>query len=90
MPDKATTRNHPNRCCITRKNTKKEQLCRSDEAELIMVEKLFDILTNAKVGLSFISFILLKPGFASDGCLHAHKSHHTGRYDTMRESLNEL
>lgn len=23
VPDKATTQNHPNRCCITRKNTKK-------------------------------------------------------------------
>lgn len=43
VPDKATNQNRPNRCCITRRNTKKEQLCRSDKAELIMVEKLFDI-----------------------------------------------
>lgn len=43
VPDKLTNQNRPNRCYITRRNTEKEQLYRSEEAELIMAEKLFDI-----------------------------------------------
>lgn len=55
-----------------------------------MVEKLFDIFINVKVGLLFIFFIFFKFGFVFDGCLYVYKLYYIGRYDIMRESLNEL
>lgn len=55
-----------------------------------MVEKLFDILNKCEGWFIIYFFYFFKFGFVFDGCLYVYKLYYIGRYDIMRESLNEL